>query len=404
MDRKEQPIHAIEAHRHIIIAVLIVALTCSGVLAWSITRGARHFARERPTVTLLPQGELLVVGGFASPVWLGGLRDPKGESSATAERYDPATGRWRAAGTMATPRLRHTATLLLDGRVLVVGGVTTLGDSTEMALAAAELYDPGDNTWQPGASLDAPRYGHTATLLADGRVLVVGGRGYATGAGTAASVYDPVIDRWQQTAAMEHDRTDHTATLLADGRVLVIGGRTDENYTDKTAEIYDPASNTWGVASALSTGRRNHTATLRSDGRVLVAGGTGATGTLVSSEWYDPARNSWTAGSSLNTPRTDHTATLLANGTVLLIGGDGTTTQRATTEWYDPASDSWRTGQELRLPWYQHAAILLPTGTIVVAGGGMMREMIERYAVVSGFPATPHTSADYGVVAVLLAR
>ncbi len=126
-------------------------------------------------MTLLPQGDILFTGGFGGRVWIGGFRLSGGNPSVSAERYNPTTGRWTGAGHMATTRLRHTATLLHDGRVLVVGGVTTLSDRTSRALATAEIYDPGSNTWTAAASLHSPRSDHSATLLADGRVLVVGG-------------------------------------------------------------------------------------------------------------------------------------------------------------------------------------------------------------------------------------
>ncbi len=404
MARQDQPARAPGARRRVgIVAVLVGALVCGGALVWGVPRGEHHFARENPTVTLLPHGDLLVAGGFASPVWLGALREPGGAPSATAERYDPATGRWHPAGAMATARLQHTATPLRDGRILVAGGVTTLSDTTKTALASAEIYDPRDDTWHTTAPMDAPRAGHAATLLADGRVLVVGGRGYATGADTAADVYDPTTDRWQQTGPMGRDRTGHAATLLADGRVLVVGGHTAVSYFDTAAEIYDPATNAWGAAGALSMGRGDHTITRLSDGRVLVAGGTGATGALATTEWYDPARDVWTSGSGLTRPRAGHTATLLAAGVVLLIGGDGAG-RRATTEWYDPASGAWRAGQELLLPWEQHAAVLLPTGVVVVAGGGIMRETVERYAGAGALTARPYTGGGPSTGVAVLAR
>src|SRR5262249_7044591 len=79
---------------------------------------------------------------------------------------------WYAAPSLTTARFAQTATLLANGKVLVVGGTS---DGTT-ALSSAELYDPGTNTWSAAGSLGTARDGHTATLLANGKVLVTGGR------------------------------------------------------------------------------------------------------------------------------------------------------------------------------------------------------------------------------------
>ena len=135
-------------------------------------------ARSGYTATLLPDGMVLVAGGAFGRVSLG-----------SAELYDPNTGTWTATGSMIEARSAHTARLLPDGRVLVVGGYY---DSTAPSgrsnfttiLASAELYDPGRGTWTAGGSMIGARGGHTATLLLDGTVLVEGN-------GASAELYDP---------------------------------------------------------------------------------------------------------------------------------------------------------------------------------------------------------------------
>ncbi len=121
-----------------------------------------------------------------------------------------ATG-WSATGNMTDFRTGHTATLLNDGRVLVVGG------------PGAELYNPTTGTWSVTGSMTTPRAWHTATRLADGRVLVAGGDG-APSSVSSAEIYDPATGTWSVTGSLARGRRDHTATVLTSGQVLVAGG------------------------------------------------------------------------------------------------------------------------------------------------------------------------------------
>ena len=92
--------------------------------------------RQGHTATLLPNGKVLVAGGTANPNGIDGTN--------RAELFDPANGTWSASGSMTNGRTRYTATLLLNGKVLVAGGLTTGSPSN---LASAELYDPITGTW-----------------------------------------------------------------------------------------------------------------------------------------------------------------------------------------------------------------------------------------------------------------
>src|SRR4051794_32997700 len=144
----------------------------------------------------------------------------------TAPASARAVATWSPTGAMTTARAYHTATLLRDGRVLAAGGRV---DSFTSALSSGELYDPRTGRWSATGSMAVARYLQTATLLRDGRVLVAGGFGGGTdGAAAVASaeLYDPQTARWSLTGSMSAARGAQTATLLADGKVLVAGGST----------------------------------------------------------------------------------------------------------------------------------------------------------------------------------
>ena len=178
---------------------------------------------------------------------------------------------WSSAADLITARKYHTATLLLNGRVLVVGGKGLTG-----TLASAELYDPATNKWSSAGNLSAARLFHSATLLPNGLVLVVGGE-FIPGTLASAELYDPATNSWSSAGTMIDSRSSHSATLLSNGRVLVAGGiheygNSGSSYTLAGAELYDPATNSWSAADSLVTARYGQSATLLPDGRVLVAG------------------------------------------------------------------------------------------------------------------------------------
>ena len=233
------------------------------------------------------------------------------------------------AGSLATTRYAHTATLLSSGKVLVAGGYRS------GSLASAELYDPATNTWSAAASLATARRQHTATLLSNGKVLVAGGYGGSNLA--SAELYDPATNTWSAAGSLATARYLHTATLLSNGKVLVAGGSGSSNLA--SAELYDPATNTWSAAGNLATARVYHTATLLSNGKVLVVGGSGGS-YLASAELYDPATNTWSAGGNLATARYQHTATLLSGGKVLVAGGQNNSGDLASAELYGAAEGS----------------------------------------------------------------
>jgi hypothetical protein len=214
---------------------------------------------------------------------------------------------------------------LQNGHVLVAGGCSANPCTT--ATADSELYDPGSNTWSTTGSLITHRAYHTATLVASGEVLVVGGTSGSTL--NFCELYNPSFGKWFNAPNTTYARIQHAATLLASGKVLVTGGSAYRSAVSK-AEIYDPVANTWTVTGTLVTPRMAHTATLMGDGTVLIAAGVvvvgcsrfGCSSTPTSNaETYDESTGKFTATGSLNSARYLHTASLLGTGKVLAAGG-----------------------------------------------------------------------------------
>ena len=320
--------------------------------------------REEHTATLLRNGSVLIAGGT----------DGRNKALASAEIYDPAANRWRSAASMTTARLDHTATLLPSGKVLVVGGL--LGPVPFGSLATAELYDPTTDRWSAVAPMFVPRARHTATLLSDGRVLVVGGIALAvTESGlfpslpTDPEIYDPKVNRWSATAPMGESRLGQTATRLTDGRVLIAGGQDSGDAILKSTEIYNPTDDRWISAAPMAVARSFQVATLMANGDVLVAGGLGETPnsqsiSLTSAEIYDPRTNLWMTVANMGEVHIENTATLLPNGLVLVVGATG----QSRPEVYDLARNLWsETG--LSMDRYHHTATRLPDGKALIVGG-----------------------------------
>jgi galactose oxidase-like protein/Kelch motif protein len=280
-------------------------------------------ARSGHTATLLMNGKVLVAGGTVD-----------GSRLASAELYDPASQTWSPTGSLNTARDSHSATLLSDGTVLVAGGccepTPACGNGQMLpALRSAEVYDPASGTWRTVSPMARGRYGLTATRLLDRSVLVAGGNtcfDYRGSGTTAAERFNPQTEQWESAGTMVTGRgVGPTATLLADGSVLVTGGQMGACCGSwQTAERYIPGLNNWQATSSMTTGRRWHTATLLPNGTVLVAGGANPTAPSPagSAEVYRPSSETWSPTGPLNQGRSGHTATLLGDGTVLVVGGD----------------------------------------------------------------------------------
>ncbi|HSS62078.1 MAG TPA: kelch repeat-containing protein [Candidatus Limnocylindrales bacterium] len=325
------------------------------------------------TATLLLDGRVLIAGGRTRPF----ADSPDGSPTSAVEIFDPATRTFSRVPSLGTPRDGHTTTLLPSGKVLVAGGDP---------IGTAEIYDPVSNTWSLTARMKSRRFDHAAALISGGRVLVTGG-GSAPPVGISArgsqraqlpaEIYDPAADTWTVAATPILDRPEYpTATALRDLRVLVVGGQYLYNSPDEateTAEVYDPRTNRWSATTPETrTGARQyHTATLLPTGNVLVAGGWQDGREIAWSVLYNPITNSWTQLPNMNDTRCGHGAQMLQTGLVIVMGSGCWSGMTASAEEFDPISNRWYPVAGLAHPRGKLEAVALRDGEVLALGGGM---------------------------------
>lgn len=371
-------------------SLTLVSMFAAGIgTAWAQSPGAftptgpMVVARTLHTATLLPDGKVLIAGGRVH-----GHQDYQGTVTATAELYDPLTGAFSPTASMTTPRVWHTATLLPNGKVLIVGRDWAAGDDR-----TAELYDSSTGTFARTGDTLSAQYGASATLLKNGKVLIAGGVTPAPGNNIPVStpeLYDPATGTFAVTGRfvgpgdgfyIVGGPNSPSVTLMSDGRVLFAA--------EPFSEIYDPTTGTFSATGEMKTtcgpfGRPNYlsgrTATLLPNGDVLLAGGGHEDcGRFAEAERYDPASGTFTLVRPMTRRRTLHTATRLLDGTVLIAGGESESgfhlVTEATAEIYDPAAATFFLVGSMQGGREGHTATRLKDGRVLLAGGAFFQDV-----------------------------
>jgi hypothetical protein len=344
------------------LVLVIQPFTVNGQTGTFIPTGSMTTPRFQHTVTPLANGQVLVVGGASATNPFNPV--------ASAELYNPATGAFTATGSMATPRMDHTATLLLNGRVLVAGCAPT----------NPELYEPATGLFSATASMTTRRCFHAATILPNGKILIVGGIDNTGAPLASAELYDPASGAFTATGLMTTPRVKPDAMLLPNGEVLIAGGAAGIDGSAAilaSAEVYDPASGVFTATGSLATARLSPGIAVLHTGKVLFAGGsTGAGGNsapVATAELYDPTTGTFSPTGSMTTVRSKQTVALLANGQVLVTGGTGLLPFAAlsSAELYDPTAGAFLATGSMTIPRFfvTPTAALLPNGRVLIAGG-----------------------------------
>ena len=324
--------------------------------------GSMSTPRLAHTATLLANGQVLVAGGVQSPGHVAGLQ--------SAEIYDPALGQFTPTGNLNQGRADATAVRLANGQVLVVGG-----DSSGFFLTSAEIFDPARGMFTATGSMNTTHQFVPAILLNNGKVLIAG---CASSPPTpTAELYDPATGTFTPTAgAMIVNRCQYASAPLPDGRILFAGA-------DASAEIYNPSTDSFSPTGSMNMARDAAAAAPLPDGRILISGGQSPI--FNSAEIYDPASGSFSFTSNMTTYRTQHTAIALSDGEILLALGYDQSGISTSAELYHPSVEEFFSTGSLTQQRPFGTATLLANGQVLFAGG----EDSSNTAIVSAELYTP---------------
>jgi Kelch motif protein len=356
-------------------SLLFVGLSVIGLLATTATpalaagtfqkTGSMNVARVSHTATLLANGQVLVAGGDNSTLGSSPL--------ASAELYNPATGKWTLTGSMTVPRESHQAVLLQNGQVLVAGGTNASG-----TLTSAELYNPATGTWSATGSMSTARSGFSTTVLQNGQVLAW--------QGTSAELYNPATGTWSATGGPTSSVGGANSALLQNGKVLAIG-----LSLNTPSELYDPSTGTWSTTGSTGTTMLNPITPEFSNGEVL-ATGSFASGTASdsSSSLYDPSTGQFTLEAGPCSCRA-FTGAMLQTDQVLVVGGAITrqaqpypiTLTVNSAELWSLSTQSWTSTGNLHDSRSGATVTVLQNGQALVAGGGQSTKQTNGFVILA---------------------
>lgn len=356
--------------QRLLIALAALCLFAAPILHATVTTGPMTVPRMLHQASPLPDGKILITGGYARP----------GTTPyASTEIFDPTTSLFAASAPMNQARTDHAAVALRDGRIMVFGGSIVTSPAVT-GTRSTELYDPATGVWSPGPDMSIARYSAQAHLLPDGKVFVTDKLNY--GQTPYAEIYDPQTNTFAKTGNMLFVSTyGHGVVPLADGRVLKAGGYSGyaNPIYSRFAEIWTPATNQWTVTGQLNEAREGMQPVLLGDGKVMVAGGGNYT-SVVTTEIYDPATGVFSVSSSI--PRAiangsdANIAIALPTGEVILMNEHHAGFAR-----YQPSIGEWNmTGPRPSAP-RDFSVALLPRGDLLIAGGADLNDATNKAAV-----------------------
>ena len=282
---------------------------------------------------------------------------------------------WQSVGPMTTERADHTATLLNDGRVLIAGGFKGIGTSFTV-LDSAEIFNPVINSFASVSNMTTVRAFHTATLLSNGKVLIVGGVGAdGSTALNTAEIFDPATNTFSPVGNLNSKRFFHTANLLPDNRVLIAGGFDSLNL--KSTEIFDPVANQFSVGPDMNMPRTHHASTSLIDGRIFLVNGL-ILGSIMSVDIYNPSANIFTSATS-SAEQLGLSVNTLLSGKVSILGGKLFNQPNGqTAEIFDPADNSFvEIGPMLISGIARDSAVLLNSGQVLFIGTNIKAQIFN---------------------------
>jgi len=341
--------------RQIAAATLLACVTLSAQA--QITTGAMTAPRMFHQASTLADGRILVTGGAASP---------STAVLSSTEVYDPVAGTFMTMAPMLVAKREHAAVTLKDGRVLVAGGMTPASTFSSFA----EVYDPSTGQWTATTPMNTAYFRSMARLLPDGRVMVAS----RDATGHHAEIFDPANGTFSKSGNMVETTGWHGMVVLADGRVLKVGGYTANAYS-RNAEIWDPTTNQWNATGSMSVERQDIQPVLLPDGRVLVAGGRNIM-KLNSAEIYDPATGKFSPANDMPMAFSPDSSTVLGDGTIVF-----TDPYARQLLQYQPASGTWNIAGAKRNAARETSASRLPDGGLLLAGGAAQNDA-STYAAV----------------------